>query len=682
MEDWTKRKRRLLYYSVVRGGYRGATTLGPTSSWNGTAGTGYSVVPSDPVRTTAKPMLRALFVTNDVFVSDRTIVFDAQAQLGISKVRIHVEGNFVDVTAPRWVPYTDVNGTPRLMYGYAATLSKAAFDAVSASGAINVYAEAFPVDGTLQNRVMGPFTLYNRATEFAGTRTVAASGADHTTITAALNWITTNSPSARNYRIQITQTGDYSIGTAVTTDYNGATHWVTIEAAGGVTATMTNGATRGLARMKYDGLRFKGSGIVLDHARFESIVMEAAGNGLVWFDGATITQTGGKFAVYDGVPPVNFWVGMSAGTGRKLHATDCVATGGIHNGFGYMRLVRNCSIDDVSNDAFQNTEYYHGVTVSSLSPSGTGGLRSHVAAVDVTYTGAGVPKIAISGAPNVGFGTSRTLQCYVDGVAVGTALTITNPVYSATGSGYTTWADVAAHISGVPNFSATVNGAAGTRRARSASKTGLLPTQDLANGTGREITFSGGTAQITSIFDTHCDGFQYFGNFENYGGRFASILALDSQNGGQGFFVDSVGTTIKDSWWNGFESYTTGGSVANAQVCSAWEHSGIRNFTFYDQPFALRTDFAAAAKFAPDARCTFENISAFTMSWLGAQDTDLVLNRINVRSGGLPAGTTNGSTATTNLYVSAPANLTPVTGGNLFVGGSYIGARTPTDWNV
>lgn len=655
-----------------------AATIGPSGTWTGTAGSGYGgSPPTDPVRTTAKPFIRPLFVENDVFVSDRTIAVDAMATAGVAKVRFYCEGNTVDVTSPSWVPYTDVNGTSRLLYGYAVTLDKAAFDAITASGTANIYAEAYPTDVALQNRVVGPYRMHNRAAEFAATRTVAPSGADHTTITAALNWITTNSPSARNVRIQITASGDYSLATAASPKYDTATHWVTIEAAGGVTASITSGATRTNVRPQYDGLRFKGSGIVLDHAKFSAIMMEQSGSGLLWIDGCSVIQTGGKFAVFDGIFPQQYWMTMSSGTGRRFYTTDCVSTGGIYNGFSVCELVRNCSIADISGDAFQNNECVHGVTASALSAAGAGGLRTHLAAVDVTYTGAGVPKIAISSAPNVAIGATRSLQCYVDGVAVGAALSITNPTYSATGSGYTTWADVATHIDALADFTATVNGAAGTRRASSASKTGLTPTQDLANGSGREITFSGGNAQITSIFDVHADGMQIFGNYENYGGRFASIKNLDASTGAQGFFVDQTSTSLTDCQWSAFEVGTDGQpSTANSQVYSAWSHSSLYNFTIYGQNFLMRTDAAGGSKFAPDTRCAFRNMSLDGFSWQGGvQDVDLVIDRVNVNSGGLPAGTTNGTTATTDLYVNAPSDLTPVTGGNLLVGGTYLGAR-------
>jgi hypothetical protein len=648
-------------------------TIGPSGTWTGTAGSGYGgSPPTDPVRTTAKPMLRPLFVENDVFISDRTIVVDAMATAGVTKVRFYCEGNTVDVTSPRWVPYTDVNGVSRLMYGYAVTLDKAAFDAITASGTANIYAEAYPTDGALQNRVIGPFRMHNRATLYAGTRTVAPSGADHTTIVAALNWITTNSPSARNYRIQITASGDYALNTAVSSKYDGATHWVTIEAAGGVTASITSSTTRTNIRPQYDGLRFKGSGIVLDHAKFSSIVMESTGTGLLWIDGCTIQQTGGKFAVFDGIFPQSYWMSMSSGTARNFYATDCSTTGGVFNGFSYCNLALNCYIDDISSDAFQNNKYFQGLTSAALSPSGVGGLRTHLAAIDLTYTGAGVPKIAISGSPNTPTGAStRTLQCYVDGVAVGTALTITNPTYSPTGSGYTTWATVAAHIDALADFGATVNGAAGTRRAISASKAGLTPTDTLANGTGREITFTAGAAQMTSIFDVHSDLAQYFGNYENYGGRFMSGKQID----GQGFFVDGTSTTLADCQFSGIEISSTA-TGNNTQFYSAWSHSSIYNLTACNQDVLMRIDGAGAAKFNPDTRCKFSNFSCYNFRWAtGTPDADLVIDRVNVETGTLPTGTTNGTTATTNLYVSAPSDLTPVTGGNLLVSGTYLGAR-------
>lgn len=223
----------------------------------------------------------------------------------------------------------------------------------------------------------------------------------------------------------------------------------------------------------------------------------------------------------------------------------------------------------------------------------------------------------------------------------------------------------------------------GIRRASSANKLNNGPT-DMAAGSGREIDVFSGSGTIYSWFDVHSDACQIFGNKVNQGGRFASVKNINSAEGGQGFFVDQASTTLTDCWFENMEYATDGGGVvAVSQVLSTWSHSGVRKSTFYDQPFNMRTDAAGAAKFNPDIYCEISNNSFFSFAWqTGIQDTDLVMDKNNVRSGVNPTGSTNGSTATTNLYVNAPTDLSPVTGGNLLVSGSYLGARSPTNWNV
>jgi hypothetical protein len=653
-----------------------AATIGPSGTWTGTAGSGYGgSPPTDPTRTVAKPMARNVTVPNQVFTANAPVVIDAMAFGGISKVRFYCEGNTLDVTTPSWVAYTDPNGAARLMYGYVANIDYAACNAINASGTVSIYAEAFPTNGTFQNRVIGPFAYHNRSTAYSVTRTVAPTGADHTTIKAAVDWIQTNSPSDRNARIQITASGDYPINTAAAVTYNNATHWLTIEAAGGVTANITSGATRTNGRLRYDGLRFRGSGIVFDLAKILAVMVETTGNLMqTWMDGITVTQTGGRHAVFDGEAPNQYWVVASGGGTMNLYMTDCSA-GDVFFGFSNARLVRNCYATAIGSDFIRDVEYLQGAATDMVNPSGAGGLRSYIAAVDITYTGGGTSaKIAASALP----GVARTMTLWKNGSQVGTSLTVTDPAYSPTGSGYTTWADIASWINtqgGAAGFSATVNGAAGTRRGNSANKldNGVA---DMAAGSGREIDVFGGSGTIYSWFDVHGDALQYFGNKVNVGGRFLSVKNINSFAGAQGFFVDQSSTSLTDCWWENMEVTTDGGGiVAVSQVFSAWAHSGVRKSTFYDQPFSLRSDAAGGSKFAPDAYCEISDNSFFTLAWSGAQDTDLVLNRNNVRSGSNPAGSTNGTTATTNLYVNAPSDLTPVTGGNLLVGGTYLGAR-------
>ncbi len=656
--------------------------LSPSSSWNGQPGSGGNS-PADSTRPTGKPFLRPLFVPDAVFTGDVTLLFDAAAKGGIQRLSIWCEGNTVTTTTARFVNYTDANGVARKVYGYAVTLKWSDFNAISASGTANIYVTAVPTDTSLQSRTIGPIAVHNRVDAVAGTRTVGATGADHPTIQSALDWISANAPTARNQRILIKTSGNYDLSSSVGTFYNNATHWVTIEADTGVTATMTSGSNRATARLRYDGLRFRGNGIVFDLGKLSAIVMESTGLGKLWLDGCRVIQTGGRNAVFDGAAPQTYWMVMSAGGASHFYVTECTADD-VYNGFSYCELVRNTSANKVAGDAFQNNKCVHGISSDGLTPADAGGLRSHVAAVDIRYTGSGTAKVAISGAPNISIGSTRVLQLYVNDSAVGAPFTITNPTVSPSGSGHTTWAQLAAAISAVPGFSAQANSSAGTRRAISASKSGLTPTVDMAFGSGRELTFTNGTATLTSIFDVHSDFAQYFGTHENVGGRFMTCKNLDSLNGGQGLFVDGTATSLTDCWWRNVQVATNGNGVAaTSQLLSTWSHSGLENSTFYDQAMRLRTDITGAGKFDPDARCQIKNCSFFTLAWGGTPDADLVIDRVNVRSSTLPAGVTNGSAATGSLYVSPPADLSPQSGGSLQVGGSYIGALLPDgSWNV
>jgi hypothetical protein len=656
--------------------------LSPSSNWKGQAGSG-GTAPADPPRSTGKPFLRPLFVPDTVFTGDVTLLFDAAAKGGIQRLSIWCEGNTVSTTTARFVSYTDVNGVARKIYGYAVTLKWADFNAIAASGTANIYVTAVPNDTSLQSRTIGPIAIHNRVDAVAGTRTVGATGADHPTIQSALDWISANAPTARNQRILIKSSGTYDLSSSVATFYNGATHWVTIEADTGVTATLTSGSSRTTARLHYDGLRFRGNGIVVDLGRLSAFVMESAGLGKLWFDGCRVIQSGGRNAVFDGAAPQTYWMQMSAGGTSRFYVTECSADD-VYNGFSYCELVRNTSANKVAGDAFQNNKCVHGISADGLSPADPTGLRNHVAALDIRYTGSGVAKVAISGGPNISIGATRILQLYVNDSAVGAPVTITNPTVSPSGSGYTSWTQLAAAISAVPGFSAQANSAAGTRRAVSASKTGLTPTVDMAFGSGRELTFTNGAATITSIFDVHSDFAQYFGAHENVGGRFMTCKNLDSLNGGQGLFVDGTATSLADCWWRNIEIATNGNGVAaTSQVLSSWSHAGLENSTFYDQAFRLRSDAAGASKFDPDARCQIRNCSFFTFAWGGTPDADLVIDRVNVRSGALPAGATNGTAVTGSLYANAPTDLSPTAGGGLQAGSTYIGARLPDgSWNV
>jgi hypothetical protein len=162
--------------------------LGPGPSYTGVPGSGYAGAPPvDPVRTTAKPRLQWWTpnfqrVWNDQF----TVGVFASAEGGIQKVRLYGEGGVVDLTAMTTNTYTNLRGETNTEVGYFATLSVSQFLAITGSGTAQLYAEAIANDPTMQHRVIGPLTVYPRATEVDWSKTFGVGG-DYATYDDAAN---------------------------------------------------------------------------------------------------------------------------------------------------------------------------------------------------------------------------------------------------------------------------------------------------------------------------------------------------------------------------------------------------------------------------------------------------------------------------------------------------------------
>lgn len=142
----------------------------PGAAWNGIAGSGFGTsnpVPIDPARETAKPALRLATPPNQFF-SDRMPIFIAAAAndngsllktLGLASVRIHCEGNTIELSAPSHRTMTDVNGVERAYYGWHFDLRHPATGGIDneGNGELEIYIEAVPIDSTMQRRLIGPF---------------------------------------------------------------------------------------------------------------------------------------------------------------------------------------------------------------------------------------------------------------------------------------------------------------------------------------------------------------------------------------------------------------------------------------------------------------------------------------------------------------------------------------------
>jgi len=144
-------------------------TITPGTSWNGTAGVGWTgaglTPPSDPTRTTFKPVCGCDLVPHcrwsaPFFVATGAICADGNGdwrgfttpggvtvQNGIKEVIYHLEGNSVTISSTMNSPRTNVEG-------YCVELSSAT------DGAADLYVEVVPWNEAAQSRVLGPYRVF------------------------------------------------------------------------------------------------------------------------------------------------------------------------------------------------------------------------------------------------------------------------------------------------------------------------------------------------------------------------------------------------------------------------------------------------------------------------------------------------------------------------------------------
>lgn len=421
----------LSWGDLVVGGAGAFASLAPSAGWNGTAGSGfggsYSSIPLDPTRLTAKPWLRHLFAPNQALTSNLTIGVDAGAAgakgsgyWGVSKVRFHLEGNYVDVAAEALFADTDVNGAARWQYGHHCILNiAAALSQVPAGGIMHLYVETFPNDPTMQRRVIGPFKFYPVATATDCALTVANSatdvaGATYNSLQKALNYLAANGKTRGV--ITITESGDYPlVGPA--TGRQGEFPWTIIQPAAGITVNLrrdpalTNfwsGQANWACRLAFDYLCFRGAGIKFQTDKIGQWYPEAGGPGATWWDGVEIFSTLGAGGLMNG-EPLGDWVrNDSTRATLAYYATDCY----IHDqelGFEVFQLARGGTGARLSGDITQRTLCVHNFVHTDYSSDP---LRLPVPGMTIRYTGAGSCTIAktYGGVTIVANGTTYNLS--------------------------------------------------------------------------------------------------------------------------------------------------------------------------------------------------------------------------------------------------------------------------------
>ncbi|MHA7820219.1 MAG: hypothetical protein ACX930_11285 [Erythrobacter sp.] len=563
----------------------GLAQLWPGSGWDGSAGSGFSTLPEDPVRITAKPALRLLepdyqWFTDSLTIGALALANDGGTLIGgIDRVRFHYEGNTLDVLEPTFRTLTRFDGSTYGCLGYWCNLSKPA----GQSGDAHLYIEAIPADATMQSRILGPLSYCPVDTLHDFDLTVspsqpAVAGVNYQDVTPALQFL--KSVGAQNPRIRITEphpSGYYGLPTS-SPNYPGGTGRCLIEAdvpvAFGFPSYVSDIANS--FRALYGGLHFRGSNIIFDAVHMARIAQEqAVTNNWVWLDGVEITSSTTTPYWRAGTRP--FFMFVESGTGSWF--TEC-SSERINDPFRSATLARGNIVSDGYNDCFMDTECaVHNLVTDWNS---TDPWQTYVPSLTVAGPTGAALSLAGGNETNV-----RTFTAKVSGTSVATFKVrptetqynlATAPGFDATtaGEGYFIQ-DVADWLNSLPGWTATVLN--NDRRATA-----------MSFGTNKGVAFSdvdvsGAGQTFTTYFDVHTDLFK-----QNVNGPEENVVwAFNRATGvkGQVFFVTEE-TGARD-WFilnNAVENLSDPNLI---QLSFDHSHVVIAHNTVPNQPMLLRS---------------------------------------------------------------------------------------------
>lgn len=744
----------------LRGG--GAASLPPdpptgadivaNSAWTGTfksgfTGTGGALAEPTPTAwdvTTPTAILVHQFKNYYTFGEDFWITFSAkayEAQIGgqgISKVRIMVEGNYVDVTAPSWRAYLDKDGETRQVFGYHACLKHAENLALSATGSLAIYAEAYSITPGVANRVVGPLMAHCRAAgvgvnkqfdrEFTlDPKGTVVTGSSYQTQLQVLNYCTANSIQ----RPLITMTREYnpadattrykaipgpaiggSVGTGgLTVERDVAETHFTFRNAPGVNVVIGDD-TLDSGRPYCDGLVYQavdGGSIKIETCRSgcnqgQIYYAENGSNALFILDGVELTG---------GTPVTTGWSGTGAQVLKYGEQPGFAYLSGAHTGpsnfqffdvylhdmpsYGLigLRSALNCTVIDVSGSGIENMTNValQGIVLArcdGIHP----GFREYRNAFNspLTYTGsASVVEFEKTSAN----GQAGYIRAWEDGVKTHEYL-LTQP--SVAGPTTTQLSAVRTEINtNWTNFSVgTVNSDARL----SAMFLSLANLDSPANSISRaKGTFVGGSLNLQVIADVHANGLVF--NFETV--TFANIhvefLTMFDQVGAGNIsaytmnnaYIGNVVTQDLSRAWSS-ASISLGSLTPQQSVVSGdCKHFIMENITLLGEANAI----VAGSVFTVDALSKFQNFYANAMSWRNHASVLTQPDRIKVLTGSVPVNSTNSSVLTGQSEATcfadptaSPPNCTPLSPLLLNGGTGVVGARavTGTDenqgWNL
>ncbi len=645
-----------LRYTGQQSSAPGVAVVAPSASWTGVAGSGFAgadlAAITDPVRVTAKPVCRLLTVPNQTFSDQLLVGVFAGAnnqdslidRMGLEKVVFRFEGGATEVLQPSFQTFMDANGSPVTYYGWWCWLQKPA----QVAGEARLYIEAVPQDGTMQRRVIGPYSFFPRTTLHDTVIQIAATppeqpGSRYRTISAALAFVAMQS--FQNPVLRFTESGTYLFGTGG----NAIPSWLNYECAPGVEVTLVGPAnptfedatSTGKGRVTINSMsRFKGSGITLDFGEFLELYVLGTNGRWPWFDGCRITDSRGADTPWRGRSKAGFLGWAIRG---NCWFTECEIDN-LFNCPDSAELVRGCYIHNCYNDVFNDALCVVGNRLEEIDSMF---FNTERLAMTVSYTGpeatASIQRTSAVGGVRIAWGANQAtlpLSSTHAAYLANTNYTVRNVVdfinsYAAQGWSATLHDDV---------FFASALGRIGTKGA-----------------TFTATSVKSGPLSLYTRFDIHGDLYQRAntGTLENVAFAFNTGFGLVTQNL---FLVGAMDDVLVLN--NAFHNKTGFVESENlrSQLNRVHRHVVIAHNTLATQDLTLRND--APQTYNPDAYCLISSNSLKRVLWQGGvADSDLVIARTHQHEATLPA---LGSTGTTiggdhvSLYVDAASgDFTP-----------------------
>lgn len=606
--------------------FRDVPLLEVSPSYNGTAGSGFASTPSDPARTTAKPIVRLLDPPNQYFTDTLIISVMALANNtgtligGIERVRFRFEGGSVDVMSPVMRGFRRYDGSRYSLPCYTVKLKKPA----GINGIGNVYIEAIPANPVMQSRVLGPYQFGLVATKHDWDKTVGAtgSGADYTNasltiaLTNAIN--AAKAAAAQNPRLTFISGGTYDLA-ANNTNYT-PQGYLTLECAAGVNVTFAKASyttdAAMLMRTWWNGLWFRGAGFTFDFAFVDRI----------WHE--TQTTAGQKFAgrshVFEGV---RFTRSTALGALIRGHVPGGAASFSVTGSAWVMdcqieklqelaeipNLLRGCIYQDGFNDVAKDAA----CMVANVVNNHTSQIyRALIPALTVQYTGAGTTAdLSLSGGNNA---ATRTFTARVNGVSVGTFNVLSAEAAFTANTNYTV-ANVVNWINSLPDWTATLQD--NTRRAQTIT-TGSA-------GFGEFLNVNTKTPlQLYTAMDLHTDFYQkvngdlsenvlIYGNTGN--GIDAQLILIGGTESRDYVILNNALGILQGSDDN------PNNNTLQSQLAVTHRHVVVAHNSFPQQALTLRTGAGGGNSYNPDTYCLIANNSFSDIRWSSTPDADVTI---------------------------------------------------------